>query len=525
MNIFSSSGKPNAVIILHKFIKELNLPVNAQTIEKELEEHPEFPSLLSISDCLTSWNIPNEAQMIDKADYEEIEFVFPFIAHAKTDGGQFFLVKKIDKGFVYYCDTEKDNASITEADFLKQWDGVLLYAAPDAQSGEPGYAENRVKYTLQNLIAPAGLVLLLVIIYAVVAPLGWSWGYLLLGLVKLLGLGVSILLLVHTVNSNNPFVKNLCGLAGKNDCNAILKSDASKVTSWLSWTEVGFFYFAGSALLLLLDSSNIALLGWLNLLALPYTVYSIVYQYRHKNWCVLCCLVQGLLWLEFALFLQIWPYDLAIVPDLLIPVAFLSPVIIWALLKPVFLKAAQSKPLQQQLNKFKYNTELFQQTLTNQPRYAIKDDLMPIMLGNVNAEHTITMVTNPYCSPCAKVHDTLEAWLKNSDNFRLKIIFTTANRIDDPRTKVASHLMALGGLSDANNVEQALNDWYKRGVNKFESWAEQYPVEMTADVTEAMGKQNTWCNLAEITFTPTILINGYKLPEAYNLADVKYFIS
>ena len=109
---------------------------------------------------------------------------------------------------------------------------------------------------------------------------------------------------MQSLNANNPFVKNLCSLGGKNDCNAILKSDAAKVTSWLSWSEVGFFYFFGSLLSLLLASSSLPLLAWLNLFALPYAIYSIAYQYRHKNWCVLCCCVQALLLLEALAFLS-----------------------------------------------------------------------------------------------------------------------------------------------------------------------------------------------------------------------------
>jgi hypothetical protein len=38
-------------------------------------------------------------------------------------------------------------------------------------------------------------------------------------------------------------------------------------------------------------------------------------------------------------------------------------------------------------------------------------------------------------------------------------------------------------------------------------------------------KQKEWCDMAEIAFTPTILVNGYKLPEPYRLDDPKYLIN
>ncbi|RYF33435.1 MAG: vitamin K epoxide reductase family protein, partial [Cytophagaceae bacterium] len=104
--------------------------------------------------------------------------------------------------------------------------------------------------------------------------------------------------LMHGINSNNPFIQNLCNSDGKNNCNAILKSDASRITSWLSWSEVGFFYFTGSLLSLLFAPSSLFILAWVNVMALPYTIYSLSYQYRNKTWCALCCTVQALLVLE-----------------------------------------------------------------------------------------------------------------------------------------------------------------------------------------------------------------------------------
>ncbi|MEZ4900630.1 MAG: hypothetical protein R2822_02145 [Spirosomataceae bacterium] len=35
----------------------------------------------------------------------------------------------------------------------------------------------------------------------------------------------------------------------KTDCNHILTSPAAKITPWLGWSEVGFFYFMGGWIL------------------------------------------------------------------------------------------------------------------------------------------------------------------------------------------------------------------------------------------------------------------------------------
>ena len=151
--------------------------------------------------------------------------------------------------------------------------------------------------------------------------------------------------------------------------------------------------------------------------------------------------------------------------------------------------------------------------------------MMPLTLGNPNAETTITMVSNPFCGPCAKAHELLDDWLSYRDDIKLKIIFSTADSDDDEKTKVSRHISALALLKDTALVEKALNDWYSQSTKKYDQWALKYPVAHHDDLPEVTKKQKAWCELTEIMFTPTIFIDGYKLPEPYRLEDIKYLLS
>ncbi|MEO9210971.1 MAG: hypothetical protein ABI208_07725 [Ginsengibacter sp.] len=42
------------------------------------------------------------------------------------------------------------------------------------------------------------------------------------------------------------------------------------------------------------------------------------------------------------------------------------------------------------------------------------------------------------------------------------------------------------------------------------------------DRIEAMKR---WCNAINITFTPTISIKGYQLPNIYTIEDLQYFLA
>jgi len=347
-------------------------------------------------------------------------------------------------------------------------------------------------------------------------------------LFKTLGLMASVLLLIQSIDANNPLIQKLCGDDKKN-CNAILSSNAAKVTDYLNWSEVGFFYFAGTWLALLFNTQQIAViqtLALINLLCLPYTVYSIYYQWRvAKQWCKFCCAVQAILWLEFfsaqpylnfGLHGMSWSAGFAIISSLV------TPILIWMVIKPYLLQAKQLKPLKQQLRKFKYNTDLFQRLLSDEVQYALPKDDASLLVGNRNAKITITMVANPFCQPCAKAHKAL-AWLHNRDDIKLQVLFSGAINAQDRKTKVAKHLMTLQ-QKDSRLAEIAMNAWYDEKDKAYEDWAKKYPVEPDNLVEPKLAEQQAWCNLAGVRGTPAIFINGRRFPENYQPEDLKYFI-
>jgi len=523
------SKQSNATVVVDILLKSLGIKVSSSTLRKNLEDHPEYPSLKSISDCLEEWHVANQAYRVDLADYDSSEMLYPFLAHIQHKGGMFIVVSKIENGQVFYSDENNNNSIIKEESFLDTWTGVVLHATAKPLSGEKLYLE----HTIQDNFNRARLPLLVGIVFAAIFfsmdSEGLDLSYMISVCLKLVGVGVSTLLLLHSIDANNPLIQNLCSLGKKNNCNAILKSDAAKLTPWLTWSEVGFFYFAGSFLSLLIAPGSAPLISWLNIFALPYTIYSISYQYSRKNWCVLCCTVQAILVAEFLTNLfaganfSLLALDYSLVIKTLL--CFMTPILIWSILKPILIGATLIAPLKGQLKKFKFNSELFGDALGKQPRYAIPDDLMPVRLGNPDAETTITIVSNPFCEPCAKAHQVIDEWLSYRNDIQFKIIFSTADHQDDHKTKVSRHVSALSLSNDPILLERALNDWYSQNKKKYEDWAKKYPVHLNENLARVTQRQKEWCEMADISVTPTILVNGRKLPDAYRLEDIKYLLS
>lgn len=528
---FFTRTKSNATAVTTHLLHHLGAPFSQDGLRKALRDHPDFPSLLSVSDTLNEWHMPTVACHIARENYHPAEFTFPFIASMANNGGRFILVHQIADKQVSYSDENKKKAVMSEDDFLQHWTGILLQATLTANSGQPGHRTERMKDTFERIKIPLLAAALIAVLLCNLNYQAVNTGYAAWLLLKITGVIVSILLLVHSLDANNPFIQTLCSLGTKDGCDAILKTDAAKVTSWLSWSEVGLLYFTGSLLAMVAVPVSLPLLAWLNILSLPYTCYSVIYQYRQQNWCVLCCTAQVLLWLEFLTNVGLnglsFPPDLSLLSltaGVKIVLCFVLPSLIWAAIKKSLGQAAQVDPMKQQLKKFKYNSDLFDQMLRKQPRYAVPDTLMPVSLGDPSAATIITMVSNPFCGPCAKAHQAIDEWLSYRKDLQLKIIFTSRDKDDERKLQVARHVHALTGLNDPQLLKQALYDWYAQTPKKYNAWAEKYPVSLENANHELTEIQRDWCHIIDVTYTPTILVNGYKLPEPYRLEDIKYLL-
>lgn len=503
---FTNRANPDEV--LFNLLKLYNLSFSAEAVSQELNIHPDYPSLLAFNDVASNFGLRCAAYQISKEDLPHVPF--PFVAHTTNYGSEFSIVTKIDKDVVL-VDFGYGLKKLRFKDFENKFTGTILVADEDQNIiGQPKTILATVVSSISNFIAPVLLTLaLLAGLFLYFDHTSFiSWPIALLLLFKSAGVITSILLLVQSIDQNNPLIQKLCGGSSKTDCNAILSSKAATVFKGLSWSEVGFFYFTGTWLALLFSYSStlmLLILAIFNIISLPYTFYSIYYQAKvAKQWCKLCCAVQALLWLEFFSLVSFSPnlFNLSsfavssfvlLKTGLSLFICLALPVALWLLLKPLLLKAQQSKALKTQLRKLKYNQEFFDKLLFAQPKYATPDKDWSIVLGNVEADNIITMVSNPYCPPCAKTHQLLDEWLNKRDDLQVRLVFTANNTEADIKTPVTRHLMALNDTPEKTRVKEALHDWYGQKQKSYEVWAKTYPVQLDEKEYYKLEKQNNWC--------------------------------
>ena len=522
------------------FLRLLNIKVNNSSVDETLQNHPDWPSLLSISDALSKWNIPNAAGKIEKQDIERIPT--PFLAQTFNPVSPIEVVTDVDETFVKVLskDFVKPVPERRE-DFFKRWSGIYLLAEKAGISGEANFKENKQKRNFK-ILTQAMLVLLIFIISILFierniftsTQLVYQYGIYLQYLILISGIGVSTLLLWHEIDSNNPILKKVCTGIIKGNCDAILSGKQSKVFSWLSWSEVGFFYFTGGLLTLLFVapiSEGIAIIAYINILALPYTIFSIYYQGRiAKQWCVLCLSVQALLILGgFNLFANGFLLPISQIPIKLILTSvlfYLIPVLIWYSIKPYLHRLQEAKDTKHEYLRLKFNTEIFETLLKKQKQITIPTDGLGINIGNPSATNILVKVCSPYCGPCATAHPKIEELLSEIPDLAVKIIFTAPNDPLSQLYKPVSHFLAIQAQNnEKESIKKALDDWYLADKKDYTHFTKLYPstigLEEQGNAIEAMDK---WCKDMVIQYTPTIFINGFELPNAYGIEDLQYFL-
>ena len=180
------------------------------------------------------------------------------------------------------------------------------------------------------------------------------------------------------------------------------------------------------------------------------------------------------------------------------------------------------RSLRYRLDQFRHNGDLFLLALNNQIQHRLGDELKPIILGNPEPNTVVTIVSNPYCEPCRKAHIFIDQLMEQRKDIQVRIILIGNN--NSARIKLVQHMIALGRL-EKNLIRSALKDWYEQRYATFELWSEKYPIIIDETVENICLLQSKWATSAGIIFTPTILVNGYILPEPYQLEDLKYLIN
>lgn len=513
---------------------------------KIYNEHPNKNNLLGISQMLNLYNIDNIGITVWKREDDLNNIETPFIAYV---GDEFVVVDEVKEDKISYI-SNGENLKIPLSKFWNLWTGVTLICYIDEKSIEPSYYKHYKTNVIQHsLLSILFISLFLMACFLTSERFTINTNNTLLLLSNSTGIILSVLLLSKQLKINSAYVNKICTIIKEGNCNDILESKSAKILN-VSWSEIGFGYFLSNIIIILYSKDLVQYISIYNLFCLPYTIWSIWYQkYRAHKWCVLCVNVQIQMWILFIINLSFnnfnsfrrINFENLLFTILVYIVAVLSTHIFIKVLN----ESRKVTPLIQELNSIKASSEVFNILLSNQTYYQDTSSVFSkLTFGNIKSTNIITIFSNPHCHPCAKIHQAVNDNLKDlMNNILIQYIFTSFNESLEISNRFLIYVYM---YFDIDFCAKIYNDWFKGGEahfflnnsnseKKYEEWlidemelynySKSYKFDLySPEISKEIEKHKKWIKEAKPQGTPTVIINGYRLPKYFKIEDLKYHL-
>lgn len=502
--------------LLHDFLNKIGIRIDLLTIHEHYVQHAMPHSIRSLSDTLDELHIFN---MVCHLEFEQLlEIDGPFIAVAGNGEYPFYIIEKLDKKqqIIILCTALGTTQVLTFKQFQAVWDGIVLMAEKSDKTKEESYFLYQIKQGLAYIERTVGywLVGLFVLLLGLVilrTPELADLRY----LVKTIGVIVSLAVVLKT-SFDQHLAQRFCRLGKRSDCNEVFRSAGAKMFGWVSLGELSLVYFTSSLVWgIFVATMPSAVFPWLDMLALLFVVYSIAWQIYHRRWCPLCLAIDGVLVIDFVMEVLIgrkFESDLFYLDYLTFVLLFSIGVLSLHWLIVVLGRALEAESLHHKHERLLGSPEVFWHLFSQRSVTTVCSRMfMPINNG-VDTEHTLTVIMNPSCPKCAKAHRTI----RELDGYRIELVFVV--NAGDKRSKdVALRLISIGLEKGWEEMNRMIAKWYEK---------HECPIEeaIHVDAEDILDKHMNYCREIKLSGTPYILIDDRKLPNIYDVTDLKYLL-
>lgn len=265
--------------------------------DKRFAQMP-FRTLFGLYALLREYGVDSVAVSIPEEKRGEALSQLPVPFLADTPNG-FALVTCAGSDSICYL-SEQRPFRVPASELAASWNGMALVAKPRPDAIEPEYGRHRI-----GELATGVKKVLLVALVAILAGFAmWAggayrhWAAWIVLTLDGVGIWLSWALVLKSLGIGTKSADAVCSALEEGGCDEIASSEAASFMGIFKWSEVGLAYFSVSLLALLLFPGVLPALAAINLLCLPYGIWSIWYQrFRAKTWCTLCVCVQATLWL------------------------------------------------------------------------------------------------------------------------------------------------------------------------------------------------------------------------------------
>lgn len=506
---------------IFRYLNKERIKIDKDEFNLQFNSHPDYPSLLAISDTLRFFNVRNAAIKVETSEIALLPNRFIARLRDKEDQYLTFVEKKGD-AYLYAASDDRDN-TITADEFKTLFGNIVLLA-----ENEEGSEQIKKRKTNLPLVFPFLIVLALVLY----TNFQSYWSYLFY-VFPIAGLLLCILASRELFNVNSTLFNKFCAITDTYDCNTVITSSKWKILDKINFSDLGITFFVFQLISLLavsfsLDYAEYFFIQYvLLLISVPINLTSLYYQrFVEKKWCLICLSIIGILVLEFSyilIFNNLSDYSISYAEILKYIFLYLSVLTIWFPLKRILKKLVKLKEEELKYYRFKKNYQAFKNNLVSELKYDLP--INPITLESKNSLLHITLITNPYCGSCAAAHKILHDIIEKDkgENISFSVIFNYDEKHFDAATKLLLGNIVNSKLISDVLFKKAIEDWFK--YKNIPKWMQVYGKSLDDTITDSILKTHKdWCNENDIYFTPCVLINGYEYPSIYEISDLSYFV-
>jgi len=508
--------------IVIKLLSRNKISFDRNELLFQIQSHPSYPSLHSITGVLDHFNIDNVAAEIPVNLETLKQLPNFFIAQVVGKKGKDLVtIKKNNDSYIIINGANKKEILNTKQ-FIDKFTGIIVAVEKQEKDNTPISS----KIIFRNFLSISLLVVVSILLINSKAPI-LNIYYLLLSFIGIL---ISVAIIKQDLGQETVIGNAFCtGSTEKKDCDAVLTSKGAELIKGYKLSDFSLLYFVVLffTTFVQLKAPKIPLL--ISFIALPIIVYSIYYQYFIlKKWCLLCLTIVAVLILQALLsyFIGISFYEIHLNESLEVLLFGLIALLSWSLLKPLISDISTLREEKIKSAKFQRNFEVFETMLRKSKKVNTRiENTQELVFGNSNAKLEIVIITNPFCGHCRPVHENIEKILKKYKN-EVKVVIRFSINTDNIKSDGVAITTRLLEIYDKQNKEEALDamhDIYSgmKSAIWLKEWGNCNEKEKQLQVLK---EERNWCIKNKINFTPEILINGYSYPKQYLKSDLNYFI-
>lgn len=495
------NSKMNLIAYILKLLK---VSFTNRNLRRIFWTHPDRDNLLGYARILSYYGIKIKAEIIENLESIDKQKL-PYLSYL-TDY-KFVLIQKLTPSNVIIYDGSRKK-KLSRAKFIHQWNRVVLQLEKTETAIEPFYKKNRKRVSEKVLLFFVFSVLTLIVIAVQHSVFSTK---------TLINIGVNVIAFYASTilfnKSFTPFERpDICSALNIFQCN-LPKKNIFKI----DLSDIGISYFGAAIATSLLFPTLYPGLSVYYILAIPFSLWSIFYQWIWiKKICPYCTIIQILVLflafynLNFVLGGSVRIIDIIAIAAIFMFLLFL----IESLYRPYYENIIVLFENTYNLNICKIKS--IKQTLNNKHKEPVYEEAPhDIELGMECAGNNLTIVINLHCRSCGI--DFIKSYnsLKLSQTVKTRFVVACWSKEQKYDFSILLSLQ-----TPILPIDKLIFDWFYFGREKFIKHYCRNNENGDNTVDSIILSHYKWFKNNNIEETPTYILNGEKLSSDITILDI-----